>query len=653
MKRFLRIFSLLLPATAGAESRTIAVDPASCRIVLADSHTEADKTAVEELQRHLKLITGVEISLVHSGALADGDFAFYLAEPAPADEKPLAAQESRWVITPRAVYFYGTTDGAGTGTLYAVYSFLEEQLGVTWIEPGDGGIVFERQSQFDFKLGEYSWVPKLMFRKIRQTYRKRKPEEPLPERFVPFPEFWHSFRNVANQRAVDDVRWQRRMRMGGSRPGGGHAFAKWWDRFGKTHSEYFALNKHGKREPVPLPKAHQTSGFIKICPSNPAVAEQIVKDWLPNKDRLKYVNSGLNDGVENFCECKHCGKLDVRRAGENTDDLAPGRYAYPDGGYVHLTDRYTHLANAVARKVRKHREDAMVSMYAYLTTLHPPRKLKLEPNIVVHIVPYVIPLDRKITEELIEGWRKAGATAIAFRPNYHHKYHPMPLPIGIEKEMFDVFQVAYANGAISADYDMLMGCWPLTGMADYVLARAMADPEKDFTHWENLYCSAFGDASEDIKTYFRCWRDQIWEVRLKPNLSKLVKAGRFGNFARGLAWSIHNNYIDDYRPEGCERYYTEQDFDRTDEILQRAASRDLTLEERKRVEQLILINQHSRLEHRAMYYRGDKGYDYSKDLLEFRTKHHKDMNVSWPGVFYVEDVWGDICNLQAVRERGN
>ncbi|MFT5469571.1 MAG: hypothetical protein ACI8UO_004692 [Verrucomicrobiales bacterium] len=609
-----------------------------------------DEWAAEELRLHLKLITGIEMPQINAGAVQDGSFVFHLAQPPAADVKPLATQESRWMITAEGAWFYGDASGAGTGTLFAVYSFLEEHLGVTWIEPGDDGIVFQKQSQLNLKPGESSWVPELVFRKIRQTYRKRPAEEPVPERFEPFPEFWHGFREVANQRVEDDVSWQLRMRMGGSRPGGGHAFSKWWERFGETRIDYFALNKDGKREPVPLAKADHTNEWVKICVSNPAVAKQIVEDWLPAMDRIKYVNAGLNDGVENFCECEDCKSLDVRLEGENAVDFPPGKYALPDGRLAHLTDRYVHLANAVAREVKKHREDAMVSIYAYLTTLHPPRKLKLEPNIVVHIVPYVILLDQKVAKELIEGWREAGATEIAFRPNYHFKYHPMPLPIGIEKEMFDVFQVAYANGSVSADYDSLMGCWPLTGMADYVLAKAMAEPDKDFAHWENQYCSAFGEASEYIKAYHRHWRTEVWEGRLKPNLGKLVNAGRSGNFARGLAAAIRYNYTKDYKPEGCDRYYTEEDFDLAGELLEQAVCQPLTLEEKKRVVQLILFNHHSRLEHGAMHYRGDKGYAYSKALLEFRTTHHKNMNISWPGVFYVEDVWGDACNLVLAKQ---
>ena len=76
-------------------------------------------------------------------------------------------------ITNDGVRLYGDNGGAGTGTLFAVYSFLEEQLGVIWSEPGDAGIAFKRQLKPSLTTGEFSWTPELAFRKIRQTYRSR------------------------------------------------------------------------------------------------------------------------------------------------------------------------------------------------------------------------------------------------------------------------------------------------------------------------------------------------------------------------------------------------------------------------------------------------------------------------------------------------
>ena len=634
-------------APAADEGASIAVAPRNAVIVVASvEQTEGNRQerrreirneAAAELQKHLQLITGVEIPITDEGAAPAGKYLFRIGTAPEGAAEEFAPRECRWRVAAKSAYFYGDKTLNSLGVQDAVYDFLERQLGVRWIEPGDGGIVFKRRPTLVLKAGEQSWIPKLMFNKIRQCYRVTNKEPGTPPRLVQFPEF-HVGMAENNKKAEDDMRWQRRMKMGGSRPGGGHAFTEWWDKHGKTHPEYFALNKFGKREPVKHRKPHYTNAFVKICPSNPAVVEQIVKNWLPRKGRVQYVNVGVNDSNQNFCECANCRKLDVRLEGEKFED--------------HLTDRYVYLANAVAREVRRHRKDAYVTMYAYLATLPPPRKLKVEPNVVVQVVPYVIPLDLKVTEELIEGWYKAGAKKIAFRPNYHFKYHPFPMPLGIEKQMFDVFQLAVKSGCISADYDSLAGCWNLTGMADYVLARALAEPDKPFSHWEDQYCSAFGAASDDAKEYFGYWRKTVWEGRLKPNLKSIARNGRYGNFARGLAWAIHHDYIRSYKPEGCAEYYNELDFDRTDEILRRAVARDLTPEEKKRVEQLILINQHSRLEFGAMHYQGTRGYQCSKDLLAFRTEHRTDMHMSWGGIFYSEDVWGDICNLILAKHLG-
>jgi len=608
-------------------------------------HADQYRDAAEELQRHLSRVTGVLIPIASGDATppVHEGYTFHIGQASPGTDADPDEQAARWDITPKAGYFYG---GQGLGSLtthHAIYDFLEHQLGITWVAPGEAGIVFTRQPELSLAIGSRTWTPPLMFRKIRQAHRHRAHEMDVPERFKPFPEFWPSREHV-NQLADDDMRWQQRMRMGGRRPGGGHAFAHWWEKYGASHPGYFALNKFGKREPVKLAKGpEKTRQFVKICPSNPAVVDRIVEDWLPRQDLIKYVNVGVNDGAENFCACADCRALDVRRPGENPDALAPGRYHYPDGRYVHLTDRYVHLANAAARRVRQHRPDAHVVMYAYLTTLHPPRALKLEPNVVVQIVPYVIPLDEQVARELINGWYEAGATKIAFRPNYHFKYHTMPLPLGIEREMYNVFQVAYRNGCISADYDSLQGHWGLTGMADYILARSIAEPGRGFEHWEAQYLTAFGDAAPDIGDYFRYWRQTVWEGRLKPNLDHLTTLGRYGNFARGLGWSIRANYTGRYQPEHGDAYYQPSDFDQTDAILQRAASRDLTPQQAARVEQLALINRHSRLVHAAMNNPGNEGDRAAMDLLAFRRAHHEAMDLSWTGIFYVEDTWGDLC----------
>jgi hypothetical protein len=47
-----------------------------------------------------------------------------------------------------------------------------------------------------------------------------------------------------------------------------------------------------------------------------------------------------------------------------------------------------------------------------------------------------------------------------------------------------------------------------------------------------------------------------------------------------------------------------------------------------------------------MYNRGTKGYEFAEKLLAFRKANRTKMEMSWPGIFYVEDVWGDVCKLK-------
>lgn len=622
---FMAVFSFvtMLPCTGITE--IFKVSPADSVIVMPTNIparvavAKSNQIAADELQKHLQLITGTKISIIKDGNVLAGKYPFYIGIIPGQDTNSVISQESRWLITPQGSWFYGDIEGRGNGVQFAVYSFLEEQLGVSWIEPGDKGIVYHKISPLILTAGYFNWIPELMFRSIRQgSARVVKKMYKLKEDYQDFLEFQSTLK-YHNEFAEDVMRWQQRMRMGGARPGGGHTFDTWWGRFGITHPKYFAVNKFGKREPVPAPKPSLTDSFVKICPSNPEVVDQIISDWLPKKNRIKFINACMNDGAENFCECVKCKNLDVPLSGERFAD--------------HLTDRYVYLANAVARKVKKHRSDACVTMYAYLNTLYPPRKLRVESNIVVQIVPYVIPLDLKVAEDILGGWKRAGATMLALRPNYHTKYLTGTIPIGVEKQMFDVFQMAVSNGCISADYDSLVNNWPVTGLSDFILASAMSDPSKPFDYWCKKYYSAFGKASSDIENYFTYWRDEVWENRLFPNIVTICNKGGSGDFVRGLYWSLGD-------------YYKLSDFDKTDSFLKDAARKNLISVERIRINELMLANTHARLIFQAITAAPMNKSKFAEALLTFRKSHIKDLPLQWLGVFSMEIGNGDITGLK-------
>ena len=597
----------------GPQAHVVTLAPAGCVVVVSANASRNEAEAARELQKHLGLIAGVELQIAPEAAA--GRYPFRVGAVPPGGTEPAEPEEARWRVTTEGAWFWG---GERRGAQFAVYDFLEDQLGVRWIEPGDAGIGYREQNPLALTVDEDRWMPDIMCRRIRQGIRPVPPPEPnaaeIEKRRI----------EEHNLRVADTVRWQARMRMGGSSPGGSHSFRKWWDRYGEAHPEYFALTKEGERAPLRLKGRtwEESKSWAKVCPSNPGVARQVVADWLPYRDRRKYLDAGVNDGTLGFCRCPKCMALDVKLSGERFGD--------------HLTDRYMVLANRVAALGREHRPDAMVAVYAYMALIQPPRKVKLEPNIVVHVVPYVMPMDLQVTEALFRGWQEAGAKHFALRPNYHHKYHRNPLSMGFEEQMFDIFQLARSFGILSANYDSLMHHWPVSGIADYILAKAMSDPSKSFEYWEDHYCSAYGAAAEDVKAYFRYWRQEVWEKRLLPNMDKLVTRGKAGDFGRGLLWSLKYYRTDIYQPEGCDHYYEAADFDKTDEILQQALARDITERDRAKIEQLVLANHHSRLLFDTLTTGGMAKYPHAKELHRFREEHSSDLRLNWGNIGWFE-----------------
>ncbi|MFH2068117.1 MAG: DUF4838 domain-containing protein [Candidatus Omnitrophota bacterium] len=584
------------------KAEMVDINPAAAIVVPASADPNT-LLAAKELAKHLALLTGVKLDQVEETGRPADKYAFYVGFAPSSTEPLLAPEEARWKITSRSAWFYGEA-------LFAVYGFLEDALGVRWIEPGDQGIAYEPQ-QFPLRVtaGQFRWAPELKLRLIRNE-----------------------------DGGHDTQEWQMRMRMGGTHAalGYGHSFTDWWDRYGKEHPDYFALNKYGKREPESQkanpdnptePVGLGDKQTVKLCTSNPRVADQIVQNWLAGGKRSKWAGVCENDMSWGFCRCPACEALDVEKDMETFGDYQT--YGKP------LTDRYVFLANAVARAARQHDPEGGAVMYAYNETELPPRRQRLEPNVLVGVVPTTINLSK--LERLFAGWQAAGAKSLFLRPNYGYYYFTTVIPMGFEKQMFDVFQLSVKHGVIAADYGSLMGHWPVTGMADYILAKAFSDPSRPFEYWEAHYCSAYGPAAGAVQRYFRYWRQELWEKRFLPELDAIAERGKYYNFVRGVMWSLG-------------KYYTAEDFDRTDAILQEAAAKKLSPSQRVRVAQLILANRHARLVFQAVIADGTAKFEPARALLEFRRRHRDDLRLPWPSIFDRETYWGDITGIKTATD---
>jgi hypothetical protein len=425
------------------------------------------------------------------------------------------------------------------------------------------------------------------------------------------------------QRLREELVWRRRMRMGGDVGFTyGHAFRDWWAKYGKTHPEWFALGKNGKRG-VENPKM---ADRVKMCVSNPELVQQVVKDHFASKRGL-VVNACENDS-RNFCRCPNCLALDVRLPGEENLDVDDAV----------LTDRYVHFTNAVLREAKKVNPAAKTVFYAYSRYNYPPRREKLDDDVIIFLLPNLAMTQPELND-YFAAWKKAGAKECFLRPN--DLCQDTGLPLGFEQHMFEKYKIADRYLQLrGTDYDTDWGFWPTSGITNYIMARGFYRPNRSFEDWNQEYCAAFGAAQADIAAYYGYWR-QVWNQRVMGNLD------RINAMTDGL--KLLRNKMANL----ADLMYEEKDFDRTDAMLKAALKRDLSANERRRIENLVLANQHNRLTYRATAANrlgSTAGAETQKAttqaLYDFRRKHRLDLDIHWELLTYLENAYSDNAGFE-------
>ncbi|MFA7172384.1 MAG: DUF4838 domain-containing protein [Kiritimatiellia bacterium] len=617
--------SVLFIASAFAISAVeIALQPQRSLIVLPKQATSTQRYAALELQKHLAILSGVAIPIVDT---PDPDtYLFHIGgQPAGAADA-LLLEEARWTVDTQAAWFHGedTEAAAGffkcqrepsfcltlrrTGTLTAVYDFLENQFGVLWTEPGDAGIYFPEGARAVMQTGSGTWHPGAMRQRVMRSgmvKNVKQHNEDLPD---PFQLNETEFERLR----IDTHTWLKRQRMGNNMDARfGHAFTDWWSRYGDEHPEYFAL-VDGKRKPKYAPDR------VKMCVSNPALHRQIVVDWQARKPLSEFINVCENDSG-NYCECDACRALDM--------PPAPGQRWDED-----LTDRYVYFANQVSALARAIKPDVTVCYYAYSVYRFPPQREKIAPGTLIGFVPGSV-FDYAETAAMYDLWDAAGATRLFLRPNYQHV--DCGLPMGFEKLYVELLKLGFEKGIIGSDFDSMHNFWPTSGMGDYMVARIMNNCELTYTQLLDEYSQIYGAAAPEFKAFKAYWQEEVCQKRLVPNSKIISERGRYGNFRRGLMWDL-------------DKYYALEDFDRTDAILATGAEKELSSAARERLVRLQLANQHSRMTYQAIIATGDAKFSASRQLLNFRVTHRQVLNIDWRRLIVnIEGVFGDVAGVNS------
>ncbi len=375
------------------------------------------------------------------------------------------------------------------GTVNAVYTFIQDDLDVRWLWPGETGEDIIKKAKIAFAPFEYRYHPKIRMR--CGIFLFSTPGDP---------------------RGVISLDWSRlqRMLLDSSNcmyipaTADGHWTLDW--KLHETHPEYFALQPDGTRSGWP-------KGMHKLCKSNPALWEKWLEDvgeQLKEDPTRTLFRGGVMDGsMAGYCVCTNCLAWDVPEA--------EPRSLVWDGfsqEHVALSDRQTRFANQLARKLRARYpdKDYKVVMLAYGPSLPAPLKNKPDDNVIVSFAPNWFaemgekdprsPVGTTWSQEFAD-WAAIGAN-LWWRPNMGgaggYGYGLPDVPFG---RVMESVRHVVKNNCTGICLSVFESSWPTQGPLYYLLAHLAWNPDQDgYKILDDYYRRGFGPAAGQLKAYW-------------------------------------------------------------------------------------------------------------------------------------------------------
>ena len=381
-------------------------------IILPANPLAVERYAARELAYHVEKATGKRLAIAYEDEVpaASTERRFYVgatdaARRAGLLDAPFAMDEHHFKTIGRDFYFLGgdkdgrTMDNAWSatshGTMYAVYDFLENEMGVRWLWPGPSGEVIPTMKEIPCVNADRRCKERLVNRYFR-----------LLDRHTHGCIGWHELSN-REKFDFEQRKFMLRHRNGVSRYiTAGHAFVNWWDRYGKTHPEFFQERLDGKRGPYG--NSSSDARNVTMCVSSPGLHKAIVSEWLlsgfkdPSKEHYSPFVGCLENDSPGMCLCERCRSWDVPdRRFEDSDFWSRrmktitrrecwsqlARVMWGEAGGIavcrepaSVTDRYVKFYNAVLAEARKYDPNAQVTGFAYANYLEPPKKTRVPPS---------------------------------------------------------------------------------------------------------------------------------------------------------------------------------------------------------------------------------------------------------------------------------
>jgi hypothetical protein len=487
----------------GAECQQLVIekDMSDWQIVISGNASISEKYSASELQKFLKEISGAELPVGTDGMpftrheIILGDN-LHLRKLGVKIEFEKLGDEG---FTIRTVGDHMIIAGGRLrGTMYGVYTFLQDYVGCRWFTPpmtpidgGRGGIFpsevnyIPKQDRIEIGEIDDTQVPKLEYRAPSPWANGE----------------WCSRNKTNNSEALS-----------GERGGfwsfsGGHTFFRFVPpkKYFKEHPEYYS-EIDGKR----------TAEQSQLCLTNPDVLRitiESLKQWMREDPSLDgYHVSQMDWG--RWCQCANCRAIDER---EGT----------PMGSILTFV-------NKVAEGIEKEFPAKFVVTFAYDWTTEqggrysqkPPKTIKPRKNVIVMLPPILACFSHPIEEcernrnlkEDIEGWSRllgpdTGKLYIhGYTANAGHGLLPHP-NFGVLQKNIQFYVEHGVKGIYDGSFNP--SHMPEIQLRSYILAKLHWDPYCDVDKAMNEYLTAYyGKAGPYILQYI----DLLGEKVRKDNI---------------------------------------------------------------------------------------------------------------------------------------
>jgi len=470
------IVTLAAPLSAGAV--TLSDDgKATASVVLAASPTRAERTAADELAAYLSKVTGATFTVTEESTTATAQSCVYVGPTAFAERHGLDASAmgpEAWVMrtVDRHLVLAG---GRPRGTLYAVYRFLEDVVGVRWWNP------FEESAP-----SRPTLVVEQLDRKGEPTFRYR-------DIYMLYGHDGGRFaaRNRLNRQGDASIAGEYGGQMGYGPPYHVHTFNHYIPpkTYFEVHPEWFSLidgKRKADRTQLCLTNPELRGVFITKLEAYIAQSQEAARK--AGRPAPLVYDISQNDW-RGMCQCSACQAI----------AQAEGSEAGP------LLDFLNHIADAI----KDDHPEVSIDTLAYQMTQKAPRRIRPRDNVIIRLCDTTSNFTKSITDpenqafrDHLLSWGKRAKNlriwdyAVSYAP-----YYGLPMPtVHTYATDYRFYAEHNVEGVFTEhEYPILAD---LRDLKVWMMIKLLEDPYRDYAALLRDFTDGFyGPAGPRVREY--------------------------------------------------------------------------------------------------------------------------------------------------------